>query len=216
MRLLIAEDQLLLREGLVRLFQDRGHEVVAAFGDAERVLPTIEDEHPDLVLLDVKMPPTYTDEGTRTALAIKRTSPEVGVLVLSGHIDRTHTADLVGLGGFGYLLKDRVLNVREFVAAATRVAEGGSALDPEVVGALMTARADADPLASLSTREREVLGLMAEGLNNPAIARRLTVSERTVEGHVRHVMLKLDLAESEDGHRRVLAVLAYLRSGSCA
>ncbi|EXG82077.1 response regulator transcription factor [Cryptosporangium arvum] len=208
MRVLIAEDQVLLREGLVQLFTARGHDVVAAVGDAAGVLSTVEAHQPDLLLIDVRMPPTFTDEGTRAALDVKHAHPGIGVLVLSQHVDTTHAPSLVGLGGFGYLLKDRVLAVQEFLAAAQRVADGGSALDPTVVGALMAAH----PLSSLSAREREVLELMAEGLNNPAIARRLTVSERTIESHVRHVMLKLDLSESDDGHRRVLAVLAYLRA----
>jgi DNA-binding NarL/FixJ family response regulator len=212
MRILIAEDQVLLRAGMERLFQDRGHQVVATVGDAEGLLPAVADLRPDLVVVDVRMPPTFTDEGARAAADIKRNHPEVGVLVLSQHIDTTHAVSLVSRGGFGYLLKDRVLAVPDFLAAAQRVAEGGSALDPQVVGALLASRRVDDPLSALSDREREVLELMAEGLNNPAIARRLVVSERTVEGHVRHVLLKLDLAESEDGHRRVLAVLTYLRS----
>jgi DNA-binding NarL/FixJ family response regulator len=211
-RLLIAEDQVLLREGLARLFQDRGHDVAALFGDAHGLLAAVEENRPDLVVVDVRMPPTFTDEGARAARAIKERFPETGVLVLSQHIDTTHAVDLVSLGGFGYLLKDRVLDVQDFLAAAQRVADGGSALDPKVVGALMARRPGADPLAALSERERGILELMAEGLNNPAIARRLVLSERTVEGHVRHLLLKLDLTESENGHRRVLAVLAHLRA----
>ena len=211
MRVLIAEDQALLREGLARLFEDRGHVVVAALTDADHLLAAVQEHGPDLVVVDVRMPPTFTDEGTRAARDIKDACPAVGVLVLSQHVDTTHAVGLVSRSGFGYLLKDRVLDVGDFLAAAQRVASGGSALDPQVVGALMTQRQD-DPLSTLSDREREVLALMAEGLNNPAIARRLTVSERTVEGHVRHVLLKLGLAESDDGHRRVLAVLAHLRA----
>jgi DNA-binding NarL/FixJ family response regulator len=209
MRIVIAEDQVLLREGLVRLFTDRGHHVVAAVGDAEALRSSVDQYRPDLAVVDIRMPPTFTDEGTRAARTIKGTYPNLGVLVLSQHIDTTHAVTLVSRPGFGYLLKDRVLNVDDFLAAAQRVADGGSALDPQVVGALMAARHD--PLAALSEREREVLALMAEGLNNPAIARRLVVSERTIEGHVRHILLKIDLAESDDGHRRVLAVLTYLR-----
>ena len=212
MRLLIAEDQVLLREGLARLFQDRGHHVMATFGDAERLLAAVEEHRPDLVVVDVRMPPTFTDEGARAAREIKAALPQVGVLVLSQHIDTVHAVSLVSLGGFGYLLKDRVLDVQDFLATAQRVADGGSALDPQVVGALMAQRPRDDPLAVLSDRERDVLELMAQGLNNPAIARRLVLSERTVEGHVRHVLLKLDLAESDDGHRRVLAVLVHLRA----
>ena len=217
MRVVIAEDQVLLREGLARLFEDGGHQVLAAVGDAEQLLLATRAhldsgaDRPDLVVVDVRMPPTFTDEGARAAREIKQAHPETGVLVLSQHIDTTHAMSLVPLGGFGYLLKDRVLAVQDFLAAAQRVADGGSALDPQVVGALMTPRPTDDPLGRLSEREREVLTLMAQGLNNPAIARRLVVSERTVEGHVRHVLLKLGLAESDDGHRRVLAVLAHLR-----
>ena len=209
MRIVIAEDQVLLRDGLVRLFTDRGHTVAAAVGDAETLRAAVDQHHPDLAVVDIRMPPTFTDEGTRAARAIKDDRPEVGVLVLSQHIDTRHAVALVSRPGFGYLLKDRVLRVEDFLAAAQRVADGGSALDPQVVEALIAARSD--PLATLSERERDVLALMAEGLNNPAIARHLVVSERTVEGHVRHLLLKLDLAESGDGHRRVLAVLAYLR-----
>jgi DNA-binding NarL/FixJ family response regulator len=208
----IAEDQVLLREGLARLFADRGHDVAAAVGDAEHLLPAVEEHRPDLVVVDVRMPPTFTDEGTRAARDLKQAHPDLGVLVLSQHIDTTHAVRLVSLGGFGYLLKDRVLDVQDFLAAAQRVADGGSALDPQVVGALMTPRPSNDPLAALSDRERDVLELMAQGLNNPAIARQLVLSERTVEGHVRHLLLKLNLAESDDGHRRVLAVLTHLRA----
>jgi DNA-binding NarL/FixJ family response regulator len=217
-RVLIAEDQVLLREGLARLFQDGGHHVAAAVGDADQLLLAVEQhlaaggDRPDLVVVDVRMPPTFTDEGARAARQIKQAHPEIGVLVLSQHIDTTHAMSLVALSGFGYLLKDRVLAVQDFLAAAQRVADGGSALDPQVVGAFMTLHPSDDPLAALSDREREVLELMAQGLNNPAIARRMVVSERTVEGHVRHVLLKLDLAESDDGHRRVLAVLTHLRA----
>ena len=212
MRVLIVEDQALLREGLAQLFQARGHDVPAAVGDATDIMTRVEDHRPDLVLLDVRMPPTFTDEGARAARDIKLAHPEIGVLLLSQHVDSAQAADLVSLGGFGYLLKDRVLDVGDFLAAAQRVADGGSALDPQVVGTLMAARSRTDHLADLSERERQVLELMAEGLNNPAISRRLVVSERTVEGHVRQVLHKLGLAESEDGHRRVLAVLAHLRS----
>ncbi len=210
MRVLIAEDQVLLREGLARLFADGGHEVVASMGDAERLLPAVAGHRPDLVVADIRMPPSFTDEGTRAAREVKQAHPEVGVLVLSQHIETAHAVELVTLGGFGYLLKDRVLDVGEFLAAAERVASGGSALDPKVVARLLAPQDRDGPLAELSDREREVLELMAEGLTNTGIAKRLFLSERTVEAHVRHVLMKLDLPEREDGHRRVLAVLAHL------
>ena len=210
MRVVIAEDQALLREGLARLFEDGGHEVVATLGDAEKLLPTVRGQHSDLVVVDVRMPPTFTDEGARAARAIKDHHPEVGVLVLSQHIETEHAVTLVALGGFGYLLKDRVLEVGEFLATAARVANGGSALDPQVVASLVSPVAGG-ALARLSDRERAVLDLMAQGLTNVGIANRLVVSERTVEAHVRHILLKLDIPAREDDHRRVLAVLAYLQ-----
>jgi len=212
-RVLIAEDQALLREGLARLFRDGGHEVVATLGDADQLLATVERERPDLAVVDIRMPPTFTDEGARAARVIKEQRPEVGVLVLSQHIETTHAVTLVAHGGFGYLLKDRVLEVAEFLAAAERVAAGGSALDPTVVASLVSPL-DHGPVGRLSERERGVLQLMAEGLTNTGIANRLVVSERTVEAHVRHILIKLDIPESEDGHRRVLAVLAYLDGGN--
>jgi DNA-binding NarL/FixJ family response regulator len=209
-RVVIAEDQVLLREGLRRLFEDAGHEVVASLGDADALPLAIADRDPNLVVLDIRMPPTFTDEGARAARETKRLHPELGVLVLSQHIETTHAVALVTLGGFGYLLKDRVLAVGEFLDAAERVAQGGSALDPKVVASLVSARGEDDLLAELTEREREVLELMAEGLTNAGIAKRIHLSERTVEAHVRHVLMKLDLPESEDDHRRVLAVLAHL------
>jgi DNA-binding NarL/FixJ family response regulator len=211
-RVVIAEDQVLLREGLGRLFEDAGHEVVGSLGDADGLPLAIAEQDPDLVVLDIRMPPTFTDEGARAAREIKQTHPEVGVLVLSQHIEMGHAVELVALGGFGYLLKDRVLAVGEFLDAAERVANGGSALDPKVVASLVLVRGEDDPLVELTEREREVLRLMAEGLTNAGIAKRLYLSERTVEAHVRHVLTKLDLPESEDGHRRVLAVLAHLNA----
>jgi DNA-binding NarL/FixJ family response regulator len=209
-RVVIAEDQVLLREGLARLFADDGHDVVATLGDADSVVEVVDAEQPDLVVIDIRMPPTYTDEGARAAREIKDRHPEVGVLVLSQHIETSHAVDLVGRPGFGYLLKDRVLEVEEFLETAARVAAGGSALDPTVVGKLVIS-ADGSPLRRLSDRERRVLELMAEGLTNTAIGQRLVLSQRTVEAHVRHVLLKLDIPESEDGNRRVLAVLTHLR-----
>jgi DNA-binding NarL/FixJ family response regulator len=209
-RVVIAEDQVLLREGLARLFEDGGHEVVASVGDADRLLAAVSEHGADLVVVDIRMPPTFTDEGARAASEIKQAHPDLGVLVLSQHIETTYAVQLVSLGGFGYLLKHRVLEVADFLAAAERVAQGGSALDPQVVAGLVSARSEDGPLDELTEREREVLELMAEGLTNAGIAKRLFLSERTVEAHIRHVLLKLDVPESEDGHRRVLAVLAHL------
>lgn len=210
MRVVIAEDQVLLREGLGRLFADGGHEVVASRGDARDLVATVAGHRPDLVVVDIRMPPTFTDEGARAAYEIKRNDPEVGVLVLSQHIETSHAIELVTLGGFGYLLKDRVLAVGEFLDAAERVARGGSALDPQVVGRLLGQGRHTGALDELSDREREVLELMAEGLTNAGIAERLIVSERTVETHVRNVLTKLNIPDSQNGHRRVLAVLAYV------
>ena len=210
MRVVIVEDQVLLRAGLARLFADGGHEVVATLGDAT-TLAEVVDPGPDLVILDIRMPPTYTDEGARAARDIKSWYPGIGVLLLSQHIETTHAVDLVGQPAFGYLLKDRVLEVEEFLETAARVAGGGSALDPKVVAALV-APAVGSPLERLSERERRVLELMAEGLTNAAIAQRLVLSLRTVEAHVRHVLLKLDIPEGEKEHRRVLAVLTHLRA----
>jgi DNA-binding NarL/FixJ family response regulator len=212
MRVLIAEDQVLLREGLRRLFQDGGHKVVATRGDAQDMLELVAAEQPDLAVLDIRMPPTYTDEGARTARLLKAAHPRLGVLLLSQHIETTHAVTLVALGGFGYLLKDRVLEVEDFLATAERVAAGGSALDPSVVARLVSPANGAGSLSALSDRELDVLALMAEGLANSGIANRLVISERTVEAHVRHLLMKLDIPETDTGHRRVLAVLAHLRA----
>jgi len=208
-RVVIAEDQVLLREGLARLFEDAGHEVVASVGDAGGLVDVVAEQQPDLVVLDIRMPPSHTDEGARAAAELKHAHPELGVLVLSQHVETRHAVELVSLGGFGYLLKDRVLQVAEFLSAAERVAGGGSALDPKVVASLITRNND-DPLEELTMREREVLELMAEGLTNAGIAKRLHLSERTIEAHVRHVLMKLDVPETDDSNRRVLAVLAHL------
>lgn len=213
MRVVIAEDQVLLREGLARLFVDGGHEIAATEGDGDAVVEAVDREMPDLVVVDIRMPPTYTDEGTRAARTIKHRHPSVGVLVLSQHIETAHAVDLVGKPGFGYLLKDRVLDVDDFLATASRVAAGGSALDPTVVETLLRVTSGG-PLARLTARERHVLELMATGLTNTGIAQRLFLSERTVEAHVRHVLIKLNIPESDEGHRRVLAVLTHLRNTS--
>jgi DNA-binding NarL/FixJ family response regulator len=212
-RVAIAEDQALLRDGLARLFDDRGHEVVAAVGDADRLRAAVSEHRPDLAVVDVRMPPSFSDEGIRAARWIRDAHPETSVLVLSQHIETTGAVDLVSQRGFGYLLKDRVLDVGEFIDAAERVERGGSALDPNVVATLIASDSDAE-LGELTEREREVLALMAEGLTNAGIASRLVLTERTVESHVRSVLSKLDLPLGEDGHRRVLAVLAYLRTAA--
>jgi DNA-binding NarL/FixJ family response regulator len=211
MRVVIAEDQALLREGLRRLFEDAGHDVVAAVDDADRLRAAVSEHRPDLAVVDVRMPPTHTDEGIRAAGWIRDAHPGVGVFVLSQHIETTGAVGLVSQGGFGYFLKDRVLDVGEFLEAAERVSRGGSALDPRVVASLVGGQA-ADGLGELSEREREVLSMMAEGLTNQGIAERLVLAERTVESHVRNVLMKLDLPDGAGAHRRVLAVLAYLRA----
>jgi DNA-binding NarL/FixJ family response regulator len=209
-RVVIAEDQVLLREGLRRLFEDAGHNVIEAVADADRLRATVSEHEPDLAVVDIRMPPTFKDEGIRAAGWIRDAHPEVAVLVLSQHVQSAGAVRLASRGGFGYLLKNRVLDVAEFLEAAERVASGGSALDPQVVASLIGAETGA--LEALTTREREVLSLMAEGLTNNAIARRLVLTERTIEGHVRSVLMKLDLPESDDAHRRVLAVITYLRA----
>ena len=213
MRLVIAEDTVLVREGLVGLLEDAGHTVVGRVGDAESLLAVVSEHEPDLAIVDVRMPPTYVDEGMKAAVEIRRLHPQTAVLVLSQHIESRHAVDLVRSGGgFGYLLKDRVLDVDEFLEAAQRVTDGGSALDPEVVKQLLAPQQDDDALADLTPREREVLGLMAEGRTNASIAKQLWLAERTVETHVSSILGKLGLAQSEEDHRRVLAVLAYLRA----
>jgi DNA-binding NarL/FixJ family response regulator len=209
-RVVIAEDQVLLREGLGRLFEDAGHQVLAAVDDADRLRAAVSEHEPDLAVVDVRMPPSFTSEGIVAAGWIRDAHPSVGVLVLSQHVESEGAVGLVSQGGFGYLLKDRVLAVGEFLEAAERVAAGGSALDPQVVASLVGG--ETDHLGALTEREREVLSLMAEGLTNQGIARRLVLTERTVEGHVRNVLMKLDLPETGDAHRRVLAVIAYLRA----
>jgi DNA-binding NarL/FixJ family response regulator len=215
MRIVIAEDTALLREGLAGLLEDAGHDVVARVGDAEALLAVVAEHEPDLAIVDVRMPPSYEDEGMVAAAEIRRSHSGTAVLVLSQHVESRHAVDLVGTGGgFGYLLKDRVLDVDEFLEAAERVRAGGTALDPEVVRHLIAPRYEDDPLADLTPREREVLGLMAEGKTNLGIAKQLWLTEKTVETHVSSILGKLRLPPSEEGHRRVLAVLAYLRASS--
>jgi len=216
MRVMLVEDQVLLREGLAGLFRDAQHEVVGSFGDAAGLTGLVAEREPDIVLLDIRLPPTYTDEGTRAAAEIKTARPATGVLLLSQHVQTAHTVDLVAQGGFGYLLKDRVLDVAGFLAAVDRVANGGSALDPYVVGQLLDRTQRRSGLAGLTEREHDVLRLIAQGLTNAGVAKRLFLSERTVEAHVRRLLGKLDIADSDDAHRRVLAVLAFLRAGEAA
>ena len=213
MQVVIAEDSVLLREGIARLLTDAGHTVVARVGDGPGLIAAIEEHRPQISIVDVRMPPSFRDEGLRAALEARRRVPGTAVLVLSQYVEEQYASELLesGAEGVGYLLKDRVLEVDEFLAVASRVAAGGSALDPTVVGTLVSATLGG-PLARLSERERRVLELMAEGLTNTAIAQRLVLSERTVEAHVRHVLLKLDIPESDEGNRRVLAVLTHLRT----
>ncbi|AXE22479.1 DNA-binding response regulator [Streptomyces globosus] len=218
-RVVIAEDSVLLREGLTRLLTDRGHDVVAGVGDAEALLRTVDElgaggALPDVVVADVRMPPTHTDEGVRAAVRLRRSHPGVGVLVLSQYVEEQYATELLAGSstGVGYLLKDRVADVREFLDAVVRVARGGTALDPEVVAQLLGRSRRQDVLAGLTPREREVLGLMAEGRTNSAVAKQLVVSDGAVEKHVGNIFMKLGLSPSEGDHRRVLAVLAYLRS----
>ncbi|TWF75414.1 LuxR family two component transcriptional regulator [Pseudonocardia hierapolitana] len=214
MRVTIAEDSALLREGLVRLLVDEGHEVVAAVGDVRALLGAVEREQPDVVVADVRMPPTHSDEGVVAALEIRRRWPQVGVLVLSQYVERRHTAQLIGDDGgrVGYLLKDRVTQVEEFLDALERVGAGGAAFDPEVVRQLLAAGRRADPLSRLTPRERDVLDAMAEGLTNAGTAERLRMSVSAVEKHVASIFGKLGIAEAAGYSRRVLAVLRYLGS----
>ncbi|MGP3973399.1 response regulator transcription factor [Streptomyces sp. 8N114] len=219
MRVVIAEDSVLLREGLTRLLTDRGHEVVAGVGDGDALVKTVNElasrgEAPDVVVADVRMPPTHTDEGVRAAVRLRAEHPAVGVLVLSQYVEEQYATELLAGSsrGVGYLLKDRVAEVREFVEAVTRVADGGTALDPEVVAQLLGRSRKQDVLAGLTPREREVLALMAEGRTNSAIAGRLVISPGAVEKHVSSIFVKLGLSQSDADHRRVLAVLAYLNS----
>jgi DNA-binding NarL/FixJ family response regulator len=216
LRVVIAEDAAVLRDGLVQLLADRGFEIVAAVADADalRRAVTAAAEPPDVAVIDIRMPPTHTDEGLRAAIDLRRDHPEMAVLVFSQYIETRYAAELLASrsDGVGYLLKDRVARVSEFVDALTRVAAGGTALDPEVVTQLLGASRRADRLAVLTPREREVLALMAEGRSNTAIAATLVVSPRAVEKHIANIFTKLDLPPSDTDHRRVLAVLRYLES----
>ena len=208
MRIVIGEDSALFREGLARLLEDAGHEVVGRAGDAVTLVEVVEETDPELVIIDVRMPPDGTDDGARAARVIRERSPGRAIVMLSQHVESRHSIELVSSGGFGYLLKDRVLDVDDFLDALRRVAAGGSALDPEVVATLLGASRD-EPLGRLTPREREVLELMAQGRTNAGIAERLSLTDRTVETHIGSIMAKLGLQESTE-NRRVLAVLAWL------
>jgi DNA-binding NarL/FixJ family response regulator len=206
----IAEDLALLRDGLTRLLRDNGFEVVAAVADGDALVTSVLLERPDVAIVDIRLPPTFRDEGVRAALTLRDRSPDTGVLIVSQYIEQAYASELLadGRGGLGYLLKDRIMDVDDFVAAVRRVGEGGTALDPEVVAQLLSKR---KPLDVLSARELEVLGLMAEGRSNAAIAGRLVLTVGAVEKHVASILAKLRLPPSSEDHRRVLAVLAYLR-----
>jgi DNA-binding NarL/FixJ family response regulator len=211
-RVVVAEDLFLLRDGLVRLLEAHEFEIAAAVGDAPALLQALVDERPDVAIVDVRLPPTFTDDGLRMALAARRTVPGLPVLVLSQYVEQLYARELLAdrAGGVGYLLKDRVFNDDQFVDAVRSVAGGGTVMDSEVVAKLLGRRARDEPLARLSAREREVLALMAEGRSNSAIAQRLFVTEKAVSKHSTSIFTKLDLAPSDDDNRRVLAVLAYL------
>jgi DNA-binding NarL/FixJ family response regulator len=213
-RVVVADDSVLLREGVARLLEDAGLEVVGQAGDYDDLLRKARAHKPDVCVVDIKMPPTHTDEGLRAAAVIRGELPGTGVLVLSQYVEEGYALELLSdsAAGVGYLLKDRVADVDRFVDSVRRVGEGGSALDPEVVGRLLGRRRREDPLEALSPREREVLGLMAEGRSNHGIAQALVVTERAVEKHVTSIFGKLGLEAAPDDHRRVLAVLAYVRS----
>jgi DNA-binding NarL/FixJ family response regulator len=212
MRVVIADDAMLIREGAARLLEEAGVQVAGKAGDARELLRIVATEHPDVAIVDIKMPPTHTDEGLKAALIIRSELPRTAVLVLSQYVEKRYAAELLGdnAEGVGYLLKDRVADVDRFIDAIRRVADGGSALDPEVVSEMFGRRRTAGRLDELTPREREVLGLMAEGRSNHSIATALVVTERAVEKHVTSIFGKLGLPATPDDHRRVLAVLAYL------
>jgi DNA-binding NarL/FixJ family response regulator len=212
MRIVIAEDSAVLRDGLSLLLTTRGHTVEAAVSTGDALTEAVAEHVPDMAVVDVRMPPTFTDEGIRAALAVRKAHPSVGLLVFSQHIETRYAAELLagGAGGVGYLLKDRVADVKDFLAACEQIAAGGTVLDPEVVTQVLGASRRAQDLSALTAREREVLGLMAEGRTNTAIAKALFVSDGSVEKHISSIFAKLGLPPSEADHRRVLAVLRYL------
>jgi DNA-binding NarL/FixJ family response regulator len=215
MRIVIVEDLTLLREGLTRLLNDRGWEIVAAVDTGPALVEAVVEHRPDLALVDVRLPPTFTDEGVRAAIEARERVPGTPVLILSQYVEESYAGDLLASneGGVGYLLKDRVADVRQFTESLQRVAGGGTAMDPEVVAQLLGRRDNQGPLAELTARELEVLALMAEGRSNTGIGAELGISGSAIEKHVKQVFSKLDLPPSEEDHRRVLAVLAYLGSG---
>jgi len=212
-RVVIAEDLALLRDGLMRLLRDNGFDVAAAVTDGHALVTSVLLERPDVAIVDIRLPPTFRDEGVRAAMTLRERAPETGVLIVSQYVEHAYATELLadGRGGLGYLLKDRIMDVDDFVAAVRRVGEGGTALDPEVVAQLLSQRRANSPLDALSPRELEVLGLMAEGRSNAAIAARLVLTVGAVEKHVANILTKLRLPPSSEDHRRVLAVLAYLR-----
>lgn len=212
MRVVIAEDLALLRDGLSRLLRDNGFEVIAAVEDAGALLRVISTERPDIAIVDIRLPPTFRDEGVRATVEARRRTPDTAILVVSQYVEHTYATELLadGRGGVGYLLKDRIMDVSDFVDAVRRVAEGGTALDPEVVAQLFSRRQEG-PLTNLTPRELEVLGLMAEGRSNAGIAKALVLTVGAIEKHIASILGKLDLPQSETDHRRVLAMLTYLQ-----
>jgi serine/threonine-protein kinase PknK len=212
-RVVVADDDVLLREGLASLLDRSGYEVVGQAGDAVKLLELVQELRPELVIVDIRMPPTHTTEGLDAARAIRAEFPEIGILVLSAHVEIEEATELIATGDrVGYLLKGRVLDVDEFLGSLERIAVGGSVIDPGLVQTLVRSRRGADPLSELTAREREVLALMAEGRSNAGIAGQLWLSEGTVEKHVRHILAKLHLPETRDDHRRVLAVVTFLKA----
>jgi DNA-binding NarL/FixJ family response regulator len=212
-RIVLGEDSALFREALASLLADAGHDIVAKAPDAPTLVDAVDAHQPDLAIVDIRMPPDRTDDGARAARALRQRHPQLGIVLLSQHIEVQHSVELVATGGFGYLLKDRVFDVDDFLDALRRVAAGGSALDPEVVARLLRPHPASQALRALTSREHDVLALMAEGRTNIGIARRLWLTERTVETHIKNILAKLGLTSTDEDHRRVLAVLAFLNRG---